>query len=567
MGYNSRTKTICRQRFESNLPLEVLCRVRWRRGPRLKASRAQKDPSTDTETVIETSALNQKETNKDVDNLSTGFWQNIRNAFKADELGWEISLIAFPAIVSLAAEPIASLVDTAFVGHIGSVELAAVGVSISIFNIVSKLFNIPLLNVTTSFVAEDKASRDFGGEVVINQVYDRQSQNYTRGNTSHQSLKDQDRLQKTLAEGNKRLQLPSVSTALVLAAGLGVVETVVLFLGAGYLLNFMGVPVDSPMRLPAEQYLCLRALGAPGTVVSLAVQGVFRGFKDTKTPLYATGAGNVLNTILDPIAMFTLGFGVSGAAVTTAFSEYFIAFMLLWNLNKEMDLLPSKMEELRFDRYIESGGLLLGRTIAILVTMTLGTSMAARQGPIAMAAHQICIQVWLAVSLLTDALALAGQALVATAVAKRDFKKAKVVTFRILKIGLGCGLASALILFLGFSHFSKLFTNDAAVFEIMTSGILFVAGTQPFNALAFVFDGLHYGVSDFAYAAYSMIVVGIISSAWLVVAPSTLGLGGVWIGLGLFMGLRMVAGFLRLGAKSGPWYFLRQDMEESDIGT
>lgn len=41
--------------------------------------------------------------------------------------------------------------------------------------------------------------------------------------------------------------------------------------------------------------------------------------------------------------------------------------------------------------------------------MTLGTSMAARQGPIAMAAHQICSQVWLAVSLLTDALGAAAQ--------------------------------------------------------------------------------------------------------------------------------------------------------------
>ncbi|KAK6935103.1 hypothetical protein RJ641_035258 [Dillenia turbinata] len=35
--------------------------------------------------------------------------------------------------------------------------------------------------------------------------------------------------------------------------------------------------------------------------------------------------------------------------------------------------------------------------------------MAARQGPVAMAAPQICLQVWLAVSLLTDALAASGQ--------------------------------------------------------------------------------------------------------------------------------------------------------------
>ena len=39
----------------------------------------------------------------------------------------------------------------------GTVELASAGVSVSIFNIISKLFNIPLLSVATSFVAEDMA--------------------------------------------------------------------------------------------------------------------------------------------------------------------------------------------------------------------------------------------------------------------------------------------------------------------------------------------------------------------------------------------------------------------------
>lgn len=33
----------------------------------------------------------------------------------------------------------------------------------------------------------------------------------------------------------------------------------------------------------------------------------------------------------------------------------------------------------------------------------------------------------------------------------------------------------------------------------------FVAGSQPINAIAFVLDGLYYGVSDFEYAAYSMV--------------------------------------------------------------
>ena len=38
---------------------------------------------------------------------------------------------------------------------VGPVELASAGVSVSIFNIISKLFNIPLLSVSTSLVAED----------------------------------------------------------------------------------------------------------------------------------------------------------------------------------------------------------------------------------------------------------------------------------------------------------------------------------------------------------------------------------------------------------------------------
>lgn len=42
---------------------------------------------------------------------------------------------------------------------------------------------------------------------------------------------------------------------------------------------------------------------------------------------------------------------------------------------------------------LTTGGVLLGRTLASLFTMSLATSMAARTGTASMAAHQICIQV------------------------------------------------------------------------------------------------------------------------------------------------------------------------------
>lgn len=79
---------------------------------------------------------------------------------------------------------------------------------------------------------------------------------------------------------------------------------------------------DSPIRIPAEQFLYLRAFGAPAIVVALAAQGAFRGFKDTKTPLYAIVAGNLLNAFLDPILIFFFHLGIGGAAAATVTSEY-----------------------------------------------------------------------------------------------------------------------------------------------------------------------------------------------------------------------------------------------------
>ncbi|KAK4356526.1 hypothetical protein RND71_025497 [Anisodus tanguticus] len=78
-----------------------------------------------------------------------------RSVFKLDELGREIATIAIPAALALTANPIASLVDTAFIGQIGPIELVAVGILIAVFNQASRIVRFPLVSVTTSFVAEE----------------------------------------------------------------------------------------------------------------------------------------------------------------------------------------------------------------------------------------------------------------------------------------------------------------------------------------------------------------------------------------------------------------------------
>lgn len=83
----------------------------------------------------------------------------------------------------------------------------------------------------------------------------------------------------------------------------------------------MAINQDSPMLTPAQKYLTLRSLGAPAVLLSLAMQGVFRGLKDTKTPLYATVAGDLTNIVLDPIFILVCHLGVSGAAIAHVLSQ------------------------------------------------------------------------------------------------------------------------------------------------------------------------------------------------------------------------------------------------------
>ncbi|KAG1367000.1 protein DETOXIFICATION 42 [Cocos nucifera] len=483
------------------------------------------------------------------------FFKDARQVFKLDELGLEIVRIAFPAALALTADPIASLVDTAFIGQIGPVELAAVGVSIAVFNQVSRIAIFPLVSVTTSFVAEEDAACKMANEEpervafegsfsVNNEMKELIPQNDPDGNAYNSSSCSDKSIFPVKLE-SERKHIPSVSSALVIGGVLGLLQALILVLGAIPILNFMGVESDSPMLTPACQYLTLRSLGAPAVLLSLAMQGVFRGFKDTRTPLYATVAGDATNIILDPIFMFVFQLGVSGAAIAHVISQYLISLILLWRLLRKVDVLPPSFKDLQFSRFLKNGSLLLARVIAVTFCVTLAASMAARQGSIPMAAFQICLQIWLATSLLADGLAVAGQAILASAFARRDHSKARAAASRVLQWGMILGLVLCAILGIGLQFASRLFTKDANVLQLMHIGIPFVVLTQPINALAFVFDGINFGASDFAYSAYSMVLVAIVSILCLVVLSSSHGFVGIWVGLVIYMSLRTVAGFWR----------------------
>ncbi|KAK2452914.1 MATE efflux family protein [Trifolium repens] len=98
-----------------------------------------------------------------------------------------------------------------------------------------------------------------------------------------------------------------------------------------------------------------------------------------------------------------------------------------------------------------------------------------------MAAFQICLQIWMATSLLADGLAVAGQvrkilfiniticfqAIIASAFARRDYNMIVASASRVLQLGLILGLLLSFLLFSLLPFASRLFTNDINVLQLI----------------------------------------------------------------------------------------------------
>ena len=168
------------------------------------------------------------------------------------------------------------------------------------------------------------------------------------------------------------------------------------------------------------------------------------------------------------------------------------------------------------------------RTGALLTVLTIATAVAARVGTAEVAAHQVMFQVWLFLSLVLDAFAIAGQAMIGKTlgVAVED---AAAISRRLLVLGVWSGAALGLALLMVAPWLPGWFTDDAGVLESLRGVYPFLIVMQPLNALVFVWDGIIIGAADFAYLARSMVVSSVVGLVALsLVLPMGWGLAGVW---------------------------------------
>ncbi len=403
--------------------------------------------------------------------------------------------IALPALGALAADPLVSIVDTAFVGRLGAEPLAALGVVTGLFGFAFFIFN------ALAYASTPLISRAVGS-------------------------------------GDRQAAANYAGQALFVAALLGLVGVVILEALAPWLVRAMGAGAD--LEGPAVSYLRIRGLALPAVLAITVGHGIFRGMADTKTPLVVSVGFNLVNLVLDPVLIFGFDLGLNGAAIASVIAQMAGGAAFLWLLLSGRAGLDIERRAHGFGAMrslLGAGSALTVRTLALVSTFTLAAAVATRIGTVEIAAHQVASQIWLFLALVVDSIAIAGQTLVANHLGEGDGRTARRLADRMLAWGVLWGVLLAIVFWLLRDTLPGWFTSDPEVAAVAMGLLPFVALTQPINSIVFVFDGILIGAEQFRFLATAMVGAAIVTCALLVMAGT---ITAVWWALVVLMVARVI---------------------------
>jgi MATE family multidrug resistance protein len=413
--------------------------------------------------------------------------------------------MSLPVLLSLTAEPLTGLVDTAFVARLGTEALSGLGVGTMALSSVFWVFSFLGIGTQTE-VAQ--------------------------------------------AMGKQDVERTTRFASLALFLGLGI----------GLLLILLGLPVvPAAARLmgatgnvqdQAAVYMQWRLLGAPAILVTVASFGTLRGLQDMRTPLAVAAGVNGLNVLLDALLIFGPGpfpaLGILGAALASSLSQWVGALWVFAKLYRRLGCTRHiRITELW--RILQIGRDLFIRTGLLTLFLLLCTRLATRIGPSSGAAHQAIRQFWVFTFLFLDTFAICGQSMIGYFVGSDRLADARYVAVVVCKWSVVTGLVLTLVM-LFFKGLFEALLVPAAALGVFSASWNVAAFMQPISALAFATDGIHWGTGDFRYLRNVVLLataVGTLALAW-VDETRTGALLWVWLITAGWLGVRAVFGVVRI---------------------
>ncbi len=428
----------------------------------------------------------------------------------------EIIKFAGPALSTVLADPIMSVVDALCVGRFCStVELASLGPALAVFNFVSYFFFF--LNAATCVqVTSSLAARD-------------------------------------------REQATNVlSDAILLAVGFGTVLAGLVVTFSNPLIASTGCVVE--LQAIASKYLRVRALGLPLVLVAMVVQSALMGQLDTVTPLQTILIASLLNVLGDIYLVPRLG--ATGAAWATLWSQI-AAFPLLLGLCKLRKRLPVVLRRPKFSRFkafFNTAGPLFWYEAGMSTCYLLIESLSTHFGVLNAGAFRA---LWSPLSVLcffTYPLKQAAQVFlpqILSAPRGEDTVggEPKVKEFIKVLADLSAWLGVALsVIAIGLTRNPQLFTTDPALWPTMRSFEPYVAALLPVLGVAQVFEGTLIGSDDMKFLSWSQFGnIGVSSLVLLATRRAGMGIYGTWVVFASFLVSRAGQAAARVLSMKKPW--------------
>jgi MATE family multidrug resistance protein len=419
---------------------------------------------------------------------------------------WTLLALSVPVLVSMIAEPLTALVDTAFISSLGVNPLAALGVGTTALSSLFWIFNF--LGVGT----QTEVAQVFG---------------------------------KGRVEQAKKI----ASLALALALGFGLFLILVISPISNWLAELLGA--SGEVQELSVTYMQIRLYGAPAVLLLMVAFGALRGLQDMRSPLWIALGVNVLNLLLDWALIFGPGpfpeLGVAGSALASTISQWLGALAGILITARKIGL-STEFTLRDAQKLLKVGGDLFIRTALLNIFLAYTTRVANSISPDAGAAHQVIRQVYVFTALALDAFASTVQSLVGYFVGQDSVDWAKQVVRVGMAWSLGTGIALGALMWWGRQPLIDLMVPIASI-NVFLPAWAISALSQPLNSLAFLTDGAHWGTGDYKFLRNAMLAATLIGVAgiWLVVEQGKLQtLYWVWIVTAVWVLVRAGFGVLRV---------------------
>ena len=421
--------------------------------------------------------------------------------------------LSTPVLISMTAEPLTALIDTAFIASLGAIPLAALGVGTTVLSSLFWAFNFLSIGAQTEVAQAD-------GKRHSEKVNTEPSRS-TGG---------------------------IASLSLTMAFGFGILLILLILPNANWIASIMGASGD--VQTHAVSYMQIRTYGAPALLLMMVTFGVLRGLQDMRTPLWIALGVNALNILLDWLLVFGIGsfpeMGVAGSALASTISQWLGALVGLAVVASKLGLsLSFTFKDVK--RLLSVGGDLFIRTGLLTFFLAYITRAATQIGADAGAAHQAIRQVFLFTALALDAYATTVQSLVGYFVGRDSMAWAKKVVWIGAKWSLGTGIMLGVLMWFGRGLVIDILVPASAV-SVFIPAWAVSALSQPINSIAFISDGAHWGTGDYRFLRNAMIVSVILAmiGVWLVDLSSPNALMGVWISVSILATSRAIFGWSKV---------------------